>query len=663
MKELTLEESLSMFMAKIAKRHDENTNLIKELRASTDFALRNQKASIKALEIQPRVNDETISTSVKAAKPSIRRIDASQYAVSNLQNKNLFSESKKMTLHSPSHLNDDYWDKLKEIDREKDLEAHYTNAKPLGKALPRKEKDPGSFTLPCFIKSMCFNKALADLGARVSVMPYSTYTTLGLGDLIPTKLIVELADRTVKRPKRIVENVLVGIDKFTFLVDFIILDIPEDFKTPLILGRPFLSTAHAIINVFKAKITLSVGNDKIFFKSNKPTSNIIKRVYALSLIESTKLGLETRLMGNELRKNKSQDPKFEDFIELNDLNEPIEHRRNQVKVFVPTIEEGEVIMKYLVKISKNARILELKQRNMKKTVFDIQYAVSIKEDTAYPCPRFTKDHEGIISNTSTSATYQRLVDTSFQSQIGRNLEAYVDDMVVKINEIRAERLARTANPLALVAQKQPIYHPQNHPTHYTQNSSTKPQQAATRNRGKAIINSPPPTYDQEPEMVGEDDALSKDKEIDKLMALISLSFKKIYKPTNNNLRTSSNTSSTNQDNTLRINRGTGYDNQRVVNIVGARENAGTHMIQEVTPDVADNSGPIFDAEPLQKVKNDDDNYNVFANDREHPEQPESVNVTYPNEHGNGNITTDSLDMSNNGGEADQNCRSIKSRNN
>ncbi|GJY64164.1 hypothetical protein Tco_0465624 [Tanacetum coccineum] len=112
----------------------------------------------------------------------------------------------------------------------------------------------------------------------------------------------------------------------------------------------------------------------------------------------------------------------------------------------------------------------------------------------------------------------------------------------KVNETRVERLTCTVNPLALVAQQQPIYHPQNYPTHYTQNSSTRPQQAATRNKGKAIVNSPPPTYDQEPEMVAEDDALSKEKEIDKFMALISLSFKKIYKPTNNNLRTSSNTS-------------------------------------------------------------------------------------------------------------------------
>nr|GFA93650.1 hypothetical protein [Tanacetum cinerariifolium] len=71
-----------------------------------------------------------------------------------------------------------------------------------------------------------------------------------------------------------------------------------------------------------------------------------------------------------------------------------------------------------------------------------------------------------------------------------------------------------------------------------------------------------------------------DKEIDKLMALISLSFKKIYKPTNNNLRTSSNTSRANQDNYPRISRGIGYDNQRIVNVVGARETVGTPLVQK-----------------------------------------------------------------------------------
>nr|GEX97744.1 hypothetical protein [Tanacetum cinerariifolium] len=104
-------------------------------------------------------------------------------------------------------------------------------------------------------------------------------------------------------------------------------------------------------------------------------------------------------------------------------------------------------------------------------------------------------------------------------------------------------------------------------------------------------------------MVVEDDALSKEKEIDKLIALISLSFKKIYKPTNNNLRTSSNTRRENQDNNPRINIGTSYDNQMDVYVVGAMENV--------------------------------------------------VNDTYPDEQDNTNIPTDSLDISNNGGEATQ----------
>nr|GEU90757.1 hypothetical protein [Tanacetum cinerariifolium] len=118
---------------------------------------------------------------------------------------------------------------------------------------------------------------------------------------------------------------------------------------------------------------------------------------------------------------------------------------------------------------------------------------------------------------------------------------------------------------------------------------------------------------------------------------------KIYKPTNNNLITSSNTSRANQDNTPKINRGTRYDNLRTVNAGGAKENV----------DATDNFVPIFDVEPLQKVQNDNDNYDVFANDSEHPKKPESVNDTYLDEQGDTNIPTGSLDMSNNGEKANQ----------
>ncbi|GJU00793.1 putative reverse transcriptase domain-containing protein [Tanacetum coccineum] len=167
-----------------------------------------------------------------------------------------------------------------------------------------------------------------------------------IGELAHTRLIVELADRTVKYPKGIAEKVLAGVGKFTFPVDFIILDMPEDIKVPLILGRPFLSTARAKIDVYKRKITLRVGEENIIFKSVKPASSIIKTVYMLRLRETMELDLEARLMGETLVLNKSLDPFLEDYIELNDLNKPFELRRDQGDDLMPTIEEDEVIEEF-----------------------------------------------------------------------------------------------------------------------------------------------------------------------------------------------------------------------------------------------------------------------------------------------------------------------------
>ncbi|GJS65221.1 putative reverse transcriptase domain-containing protein [Tanacetum coccineum] len=216
----------------------------------------------------------------------------------------------------------------------------------INNTIPRKEKDLGSFTLPCFINNVCFDNTLVDLGASVIVMPLLTYLNLGIGELAHTKLMVELADRTVKYPKEIVENVLVGISKFTFPVDFIIPDMPEDIKVPLILGRPFLSTARSKIDVYKRNITLRFAEEKIVFTSVKPASNLIKRVYMLSLRERMELDLDYRLMGETLVLNRSLDLFLEDYIELNDLNEPIELRRNQGGDLMPSIEEGEVIKEF-----------------------------------------------------------------------------------------------------------------------------------------------------------------------------------------------------------------------------------------------------------------------------------------------------------------------------
>ncbi|GKC50312.1 uncharacterized protein Tco_1073057 [Tanacetum coccineum] len=102
--------------------------------------------------------------------------------------------------------------------------------------IPLKEKDPGSFTIPCIIGNVSINKALADLGKSISLMPYSMFTRLGLGELKPTCMCIELANKTTQYPRGITDNVIVKIDKFVFPVDFVVLDMEEDHKIPIILG-------------------------------------------------------------------------------------------------------------------------------------------------------------------------------------------------------------------------------------------------------------------------------------------------------------------------------------------------------------------------------------------------------------------------------------------
>ncbi|GKA08618.1 hypothetical protein Tco_0687949 [Tanacetum coccineum] len=301
-----------------------------------DVAIRNQGASIKTLEIQigqmskllqesgfeslpsstkTNLRDQvkSISTTIEADASSIRRIRSNQYVVSTGENSILLYKSRQATIPFLSHLDNHYCKEEEGSYGPKFTEAY--GALNVYDTIPQKEKDLGSFTIPCYINDFCFDNSLVDLGASVN--------------------------RIVKYLKGIAENVLVGIGKFTFPVDFIILDMPEDIKVPLILRRPFLSTARAKIDVYERKITLRVGEERIIFKSVKLVRSLIKRVYMLSLRERMELDLEARLMGETLVLNRSLDPILGDYIELNNLNVPIELRRDQVDDLMPTIEEGE----------------------------------------------------------------------------------------------------------------------------------------------------------------------------------------------------------------------------------------------------------------------------------------------------------------------------------
>ena len=140
-----------------------------------------------------------------------------------------------------------------------------------------KYKDPGSPTISVNIGGTCIDKALMDLGAIVNLLPYSMYKQLGLGELKSTNITLSLADRSVKIPKGIVEDVLVKVDNFYYPVDFVVLDTESmaesTHRVPIILGRPFLATSNAIINCRNGVMQLTFDNKtlelNIFHLSNK----------------------------------------------------------------------------------------------------------------------------------------------------------------------------------------------------------------------------------------------------------------------------------------------------------------------------------------------------------------------------------------------------------
>nr|GFA00795.1 reverse transcriptase domain-containing protein [Tanacetum cinerariifolium] len=124
------------------------------------------------------------------------------------------------------------------------------------KKLPEKLGDPGRFLIPCNFLEFDNCLALADLGASINLMSLSIWKKLKLPTLNDTKMVLELADRTISKPTSVAENVFVKVGKFYFPTDFVVLDFIADPRVPLILGRPFLSTAHALIDVYEGEIIL-----------------------------------------------------------------------------------------------------------------------------------------------------------------------------------------------------------------------------------------------------------------------------------------------------------------------------------------------------------------------------------------------------------------------
>ncbi|GJZ62086.1 reverse transcriptase domain-containing protein, partial [Tanacetum coccineum] len=157
--------------------------------------------------------------------------------------------------------------------------------------VPDKLGDPEKFLIPCVLQDLEVCNSLADSGASINLMPLLIYEKLGIGPLKPTRMTLELANRSVTYSMGIAEDVIVRVDKFNFLADFIIVDFETDPRVPIILGRPFLRTAKALVDLYEEKLTLRIGNEELVFRaeifSKNSPSYECHSIHSINIIDSS----------------------------------------------------------------------------------------------------------------------------------------------------------------------------------------------------------------------------------------------------------------------------------------------------------------------------------------------------------------------------------------
>ncbi|KAJ9542520.1 hypothetical protein OSB04_029026 [Centaurea solstitialis] len=156
------------------------------------------------------------------------------------------------------------------------------------KNLPPKCSDLGMFTIPCMVGNVTVDRAMLDLGASINVMPYSLYTSLDVGPLKPTSVVVQLADKSIVHPRGVLEDVLVKVNELIFPADFYIVDMEENNASKsnmMLLGRPFLKTSRTKIDVYNGTLSMEFGNKLIKFNIHD-TMRYSRDVHSLCFVNA-----------------------------------------------------------------------------------------------------------------------------------------------------------------------------------------------------------------------------------------------------------------------------------------------------------------------------------------------------------------------------------------
>nr|GEX95827.1 reverse transcriptase domain-containing protein [Tanacetum cinerariifolium] len=255
------------------------------------------------------------------------------------------------------------------------------------KKLPEKLGDPGKFLIPSDFLELVECLALADLGASINLMPLSIWEKLSLPELTPTRMILELADRSTTRPAGIAEDVFVKVGKLHFPTDFIVVDYVVDPRVPLILGRPFLRTGRALINVYCEELTLRVDDEAISFKIGQTLKYSYNDAESINRIDVIDVAYEEYVQevlgfseipksGNPTRTlepiNASSTPSFTPFEGKGDILYPEKLLNEEPSLNLPLVKNED--LKQVDATMTKPSIEELPELELKELPSHLEYA-------------------------------------------------------------------------------------------------------------------------------------------------------------------------------------------------------------------------------------------------------------------------------------------------
>nr|GFA13329.1 reverse transcriptase domain-containing protein [Tanacetum cinerariifolium] len=222
------------------------------------------------------------------------------------------------------------------------------------------------YLLPCIsydlvvMEMIRLTLALADLGASINLMPLSIWKKLRLPTLNDTKMVLELADRTISKPTGVAENVFVKVGKFYFPVDFVVLDFVADQRIPLILGRPFLSTANAIINVFEREIIIRHNQQSLTIQcSDIPSVKKIEQINKIDFINAEGIDFESE--------------EIEDFLNDDSIPFGVEDSSFNMEEDILFLENSTIISNPLSDVESNSDESTSNHNTVKNDYFDELY--------------------------------------------------------------------------------------------------------------------------------------------------------------------------------------------------------------------------------------------------------------------------------------------------